>query len=183
MSRKLEEEIFDWAGLVVQQLIVTRWGHETTVLDVGAGQGKYRYLLPSYPNVDAVEIWAPYVARWNLTELYRHVYVGDVAELVGHETWEHLAYDVAIFGDVLEHLEVDVAQRVLERVVERVADVIIVVPYRYPQEPDDDNEHQRHVQDDLTPELMTERYAELRLVALETRGGEPFKGVYRGSRE
>lgn len=172
--------IFDWAGLHVRGLVRACHGPgETTVLDVGAGQGKYRLLLAEYPVVDAVEIWQPYVDRFDLERLYRRVYVRDVREHVLSSDWTDAAYDVAILGDVLEHVPLADARNVLNRVYAVCRDVIVVVPYRYVQDEEDGNAYQRHVQDDLTPESMVELYPELTLVAVETRDWQPFKGIYR----
>lgn len=176
--------IFDWAGLHVRALV--RHYHDpkiTTVLDVGAGQGKYRILLAEYEDVDAVEVWQPYVDEFHLERLYRRVFAWDVRDLVRSADWYDAAYDVALLGDVLEHLPSADARFVLDRLLDVCRDVIVVVPYLYAQDDEDGNAHQRHHQDDLTPELMIERYPELVLVAVETRDWRPFKGLYRWRRE
>lgn len=180
-------EIFDWAGLNVRDIINAEFDPGSNILDVGAGQGKYRILLNRFARVDGVEIHERTIADNCLHALYRSVYCGNITnyikkfesarrgELLGYST-----YDAIIFGDVLEHLEIDDAQDVVNRALKIADDVFVIVPYLYPQEPHDDNEHQRHIQDDLTPEIMFTRYPGLRLVMLESHGGEPFKGIYRG---
>lgn len=175
-------EIYDWAGLLVRDYVLTHHGPDTSILDVGAGQGKYRLLLTVYPRVDACEVWEPTVEREGLRQLYRDVFVRDVADLVASGSWgDVLAYDLVIMGDVLEHMSRDVARRVLERIAAIGADVVVVVPFMYPQDEEDGNVYQRHIQDDLTPELMATEYPSLRLLALETRSWRPFKGIYVGS--
>lgn len=176
-------EVYDWAGLQVRQLITMHHDPvETALLDVGAGQGKYARLLPEYPDIDAIEVWRPSIERYNLVHLYREVLEGDVAEIVRNVVWQARAerYRFAILGDVLEHLEADAAVRTLRYLRLRCDELLAVVPYLYPQGAEDGNEHQRHLQDDLTPEVMAVRYPDLKLIALETRGGRPFKGLYRG---
>lgn len=180
-------EVYDWAGLRVRELVTLEHPTSIRVLDVGAGQGKYRHILREYPCVDACEIWEPAIQENNLTKMYRHVHQGDVYDLMNvlksmYSRRERDAYDVVIFGDVLEHLTRERALTTLQRAYAVCPDVIVVVPYLYPQEPHDDNEYQRHLQDDLTPELMCAEYPDLRLVALETRQGRPFKGIYRRRR-
>jgi len=172
------DEVYDWAGLHVRDLVRARHGTTATVLDVGAGRGKYRLLLHDYPDVDACEVWAPTVDAENLRSLYRFVHVCDVYDLVTSSNWNDVWYSVVIMGDVLEHMTVERATAALERLGERSTTVIVVVPYLYPQDEEDGNVYQRHIQDDLTPEQMTVRYPTLRLIAVETRGHRPFKGVY-----
>lgn len=175
-------EIYDWAGLLVRDYVLTHYDHgDVEVLDVGAGHGKYRVLLTVCPKVDACEVWEPTVVNENLRSLYRSVYVQDVATLVDESWWSaDVGYDLVIMGDVLEHLTREDAQHVLRRVTEVGADVIVIVPFMYPQDEEDGNVYQRHLQDDLTPELMATEYPSLRLIALETRSWKPFKGIYVG---
>lgn len=169
-------EVFDWAGLVVQELVRAEFDPATTeVLDVGAGQGKYRLLLPEYVAMDACEVWSPTVVEHDLRSLYREVYNCEIQTLV----LQPREYGIVILGDVLEHLTAYDARVVLAQLAETRADFVVVVPYLYAQGPEHGNHYQSHLQDDLTPEVMTRRYPWLRLIALETRGREPFKGVYR----
>jgi hypothetical protein len=131
---------------------------ETRILDVGAGWGKYKMLLREY-EMDAVEIWEPYVLDNDLWSTYEKVYVDDVCNL---EPRVFDDYDVVIFGDVLEHIERDKAKCLLLEVVGRVKEVYVAVPYQYPQGMVEGNEYERHIQDDLTPALMTSAYPMLK---------------------
>ena len=134
--------------------VVCEWirGHfdpEDEILDVGACDGKWRRLLDEYRNMDAVEVFRPYAEK--LTG-YRKVYIEDVCCMkIG---W----YDLIIFGDVIEHMNVEDAQGVIEYAWHRCKDMIIAVPWRYIQGPVDGNPWQEHIQDDLTPEIFAERY-------------------------
>jgi hypothetical protein len=175
-------EVYDWAGLQIRQLITMHHDPaETALLDVGAGQGKYARLLPEYRDIDAIEIWEPSVERYGLNKLYRVVWACHVLELVSNPFWQVRPerYRFAILGDVLEHLESGAATKTLRYLLRRCDELLVVVPYLYPQGAEDGNEHQRHLQDDLTPEVMAVRYPDLKLIALETRDGRPFKGLYR----
>ena len=68
------------------------------MLDIGCGSGTYAKLFPE-AEWDGVEVWLPYLEKYNLKELYKNLYVEDA------RTWEPTAtYDVAIAGDVLEHM-------------------------------------------------------------------------------
>lgn len=121
----------------------------STILDVGACDGKWRRLLPEYPNMDAVEAFEP-----NLKHLqgYRLVFHANIHDL------KYEDYDLIILGDILEHLTVDEAREVLDYAAPRCRDMIIAVPFLYEQGAIYGNPYEVHIQDDLTPELFEQRY-------------------------
>lgn len=121
----------------------------STVLDVGACDGKWKALLPEYKKMDAVEIFEPYALK---LRDYRNVFITDIFEL------EYDWYDLIIFGDVIEHMTVTKAKAVLAYAKPRCRDMIIAVPWEYEQGEVDGNKYQAHLQDDLTPELFAKRY-------------------------
>lgn len=177
------KEIFDWSGHRVREMITMLYPPETIIFDVGAGQGKYRALLPEYEAVDAIEVFEQYVHENNLLEIYRHVYICDVIDFVLSSAFPERVEDaVIVMGDVLEHLTYDDAREVLAQFQRYVAEIIIVIPYEYPQGEEDGNVHQTHLQDDLTVESMTRDYPELTLLEVEVRDDRPFKGIYRWRR-
>ena len=120
----------------------------STILDVGACDGKWRKLLPDY-KMDAVEIFEAYALT--LTG-YRNVFITDIAAL------EYEWYDLIIFGDIVEHLSVEAAKNELEYARDRCRDMIVAVPFRYEQGAIYGNPYEVHVQPDLTPENFDERY-------------------------
>lgn len=125
------------------------------VLDVGPGSGTYARLCDRIP-MDAVEIHAPYLRRFNLGIFYQKVYLGDI------RTFDVANYDYIILGDVLEHLTFQEARAVLDRIADKR--FLVAVPYTLPQGEWEGNKYETHHQDDLTPEIMAERYPELRLL-------------------
>ena len=142
---------------------VVRWVRQhfelgETCLDVGAGSGTWGQLLGGYLEMDAVEIFWPNVQKFRLPELYSEVVVGDIAD------FQYFHYDLIIFGDVIEHMTVEKARKVLEYAIQRCKDLIVAVPFLYPQGPADGNEYERHIQDDLTPELVAQLYPMLELL-------------------
>lgn len=158
---------FDWAGIQIFNLVRQSFKpEETTILDVGAGWGKYRYLLPDY-TMDACEVWVPYVNADKLVELYRNVYVADICDL------EIGQYDVIIMGDVLEHIPREKAKQLITRLVTKCKQIYVVVPYLYPQGEVEGNPYEIHHQADLTEKLMEKEYPELELLA-----NSPEKGIY-----
>lgn len=125
------------------------------ILDVGACDGKWADLIRAKRDdviIDAVEIYKPNAAQ--ILDKYERIFVGDIYDYFYPPYW----YDIIIFGDVLEHMDVWKAQDVLQYALPRTSDYVIGVPFRYPQGPIDGNEWERHIQDDLTPEIFKQRY-------------------------
>ena len=140
---------YEYGKLQICEWIRKHFPPESSILDVGAGNGTWRRLLPEYADMDAVEIHPPNAA--NLIG-YRSVCCCDI---YGHKyDW----YDLIIFGDVIEHMPVDHAQAVLRYAAGHCRDMIVAVPFLYKQDAVDGNEHERHIQDDLTRELFAARY-------------------------
>ena len=125
------------------------------ILDVGACDGKWKMLLPEYA-MDACEAWEPNARQ--IKGLYQNVFVRDIAELT--YKW----YDLIIFGDVIEHMDVATARHVLSYAWMRCRDLIVGVPYLWPQGEYMGNPWEVHIQDDLTPEIFAERYPELKVL-------------------
>ena len=130
----------------------------STCLDVGPCDGKWFRLLGDYLVMDAVEIYEPNIENNGLRNMYREIVCGDIADCVYN--W----YDLIIFGDVIEHMDVEKAQRVLEYARNRCRDMIVAVPYLYRQGPNYGNQWEIHVQEDLTPELFDARYPGFRII-------------------
>jgi len=96
-----------------------------TVLDVGAGYGKYGLLAREYggaERVDAIDVNPPRFA------VYDHVYLGDIMKLETVLPPEPARYDLALFIDVIEHLEKADAWQVLDALVRRSTRVLITTP-------------------------------------------------------
>ena len=141
---------------VVCEWIRKNFKPDSTILDVGACDGKWSYLLPEFENMDAVEAWEPNCIACQ--PHYQHVYHKDIAE------FEYGKYDLIIFGDVIEHMDVPTAQRVLKIALGKCKDVIVAVPYLYPQDAIYGNPWERHKQSDLTAEIFAERYPDLEVL-------------------
>lgn len=139
---------YDYGKREVVEWIRQHFLPDAVILDVGACDGKWKRLLPEY-TMDAVEIFESYARK--LTG-YRNVFITDIGAV------EYEWYDLIIFGDVIEHMTAEDAQKVLEYARARCWDMIIAVPYLYKQGEVDGNPWQAHIQDDLTPEIFEERY-------------------------
>lgn len=102
------------------------------VLDVGAGYGKYGVLAREYgqaTRVDALDVNAPRFP------VYDHVYLGDLRQLDRVLAEDARDYDLALFIDVIEHLDKADAYRVLDQLTRRAKRVLITTPLGFrPQE-------------------------------------------------
>ena len=129
------------------------FSREAKILDVGAGEGTYLPFLRDYfTNIEAVEVFEPNIKNYDLERRYEKVYNVDIKD------FKYEYYDIIIFGDVIEHLEVEEAQKVLEYAYDRCKEMVVAVPYLNPQGIEEDNIYEIHKQDDLTDEIMKERY-------------------------
>lgn len=143
----------------VAQYLKDNFDDSATILDVGAGCGTYyNYLGDYFTNMDAVEVFTPNIEMYDLRNKYNKVYNADIRYL------QYGRYDIIIFGDVLEHLTVEEAQKVLDYALKRCKQVVVAVPYMYPQDAIKDNIYEIHKQPDLTKENMLERYPSLKLL-------------------
>lgn len=136
----------------VKQYIIENFKKGSTCLDVGACDGIWHSLLGDHLIMDAVEVFEPNIEVHRLREKYRRVYSSDIRGL----RYPH--YDIIIFGDIIEHIEVEEAQDVLEFAKMRADEVIVAVPFLYPQAAIYGNQYERHIQDDLTNRIFLERY-------------------------
>lgn len=144
----------------IKQWIIDNIPTSKRILDVGPGQGTYSDLLRDCGyRIDAVEVWAPYVDQFNLRAKYDNVYIASVMDF----DWEK--YDFIILGDVLEHLSVEDAQSLIDRMQMYGIRCMVAIPYMMIQDGTEyGNEYETHLQPDLTPEVMLKRYPSLKPV-------------------
>ncbi len=144
------------------------------ILDIGPEKGQWGKFFKSICNpgrLDAVEIFAPYIEQNHLNDIYDNVYNENV---VKWQPDEGIHYDICIMGDVLEHLNVGQAHRVLNKLDKITTLTFVIVPYHYYQDEFEGSPYQAHVQDDLDVDVMKERYQQL-----ELEWGNDFKGCYK----
>ena len=143
----------------IKEYLKDKYRENASILDVGCGCGTYFDLLGDYfKNIDGVEVYKPNIEKYELEKKYRVVYNEDICKM------EYKYYDIVIFGDVLEHIEVEEAQKVLRYAIDRSKEVIVAVPYQYEQGEVEGNVYEIHKQADLTPEIMQKRYPSLELL-------------------
>lgn len=144
---------------------------DAKILDVGAGCGTYSDLLRGYGyKMDAIEIWEPYIKKYNLKDKYDVVMEMDVLDVYA-PTLQN--YDMCILGDILEHLNIEDGQRLIKDISKHCKYFIVAIPYQMEQGEHEGNIHETHLQPDLTPKIMEDRYPELGLLY-----GSEYYGYY-----
>lgn len=130
----------------------------TTVLDVGAGAGIYgQWFKDNMPTsyVDAVEVWEPYIEEFGLNGIYNSVLVEDVRTLEDHS----FAYDLVIFGDILEHMTKEEAVEVWEKALDNAGACLISIPtVHWPQGHEHGNPYEEHIKDDWSDDEVFETF-------------------------
>src|SRR5690606_5380160 len=99
-----------------------------SVLDVGPGDGTYSDLARRHTRAHwlAVEEWGPYVSKYNRWSKYNHGVVADIRQCDLQSI--HAPADLAIDGDVLEHMTKVEARGVLARLTAWADNVIVCIP-------------------------------------------------------
>ena len=143
-----KEEVKEW---FVQNVPTSK-----RILDVGPGMGTYSTLLRSLGyRMDAVEIYEPYIDKYELRDKYDNVFVGSIV------TFDIKDYDFIILGDVLEHIPANYAKELIRDIVSAKKECLVAIPYEMEQGEHEGNIHETHHQPDLTHEVMFERYPDL----------------------
>jgi len=127
------------------------------ILDVGPGYGVYGKLLNKTYKIDCVEIFEKYISDYSLSSIYSNVHIGDICE------FDYSKYDLIIMGDVLEHINTDRAIELIENMSQSGKRLVVAVPYEYQQGEWGGNVYETHLQPDLTPSIMNDRYPTLKL--------------------
>lgn len=154
----------------ITDYLKSNFNRDVKILDVGAGEGTYLPFLQDYfTNIEAVEVFKPNIENFNLIERYNKVYNINILD------FKYKFYDIIIFGDIIEHLEIREAQRVLQYAFNRCKEMIVAVPYLSPQGIEEDNIYEIHKQDDLTDRIMKDRYPYLKNVFKNEKYGYYIK--------
>lgn len=148
---------YDYFKQDIREYLLTKFNPSARILDVGCGCGTYFNLLGDYfKEIDGVEVFLPNIINYDLRNKYHKVYNADIKD------FKYSNYDIIIFGDIIEHLEVKEAQKVLEYAYNHSKEMIVAVPYELEQGIEEDNIYEIHKQPDLTPNIMKERYPMLK---------------------
>lgn len=163
---------YDFYKNEVKDYLVSKFKGNAKILDVGAGCGTYWNLLHNYfKTIDGVEVFKPNIDNYQLKNKYHKVYNIDI------KGFKYDFYDIIIFGDIIEHLDANEAQEVLKYAYNKCKEMIVAVPYQLKQDEVDGNIYEIHKQDDLTDEIMKERYPYLKLLYKNDLYGYYVKGI------
>jgi hypothetical protein len=150
---------FDYFKQEFKEHLIKVYPKAMSILDAGAGAGTYGMLLRNdFYFIDACEIHEPNITDFNLNTIYNNVYHRNILEI------NLLAYDYIIMGDIVEHLTIDNAQKLIRKITDNGQACMVAVPYMMPQGAVGGNEYERHLQDDLTHKIVLERYPQLHLL-------------------
>lgn len=161
----------DRAIIRIAKQLDTTFFRRNRILDLGAGAGTYveRYgktwLSRDKFKWDAVEIWQPYVDKFNLRALYDNVRVEDVREFGDSLKWSSSGtdfWDICFIGDLAEHMTKEEAIKLVEEVSDRCSLVIIAIPIvHYPQDEWEGNPYEKHVKDDWSHKEVMESFPDI----------------------
>ena len=111
-----------------------------TIVDLGCGSGTYPKLLGDGYVWKGVEIFAPYVAQFNLNKLYKELIIGDIQNVNLPKG------DCCIAGDVLEHIEKEGAINTFNKIDKQFKHVVVSMPINSDSQcTANDNQHERHI--------------------------------------
>jgi hypothetical protein len=155
----------------IKNYIYSNFDKNIKILDIGPGQGTYSDLLTDYKNIDCVEVYKPYVQKFNLKQKYKNVYVSNILDF----EFDH--YDVIIMGDILDHIDVKDSKKLISKLYNKCDEIIVSVPYLadFNHLYDEPNRNELHIQVDLTSIIMYSRFPELKLRWENNRIGVYFK--------
>lgn len=162
----------------IKEYIYKKYSTDIKILDIGPGLGTYAQLLPDYKNIDCVEIYSPYIEEFNLKSQYKNVFNLNILD------FDFEYYDLIIMGDILEHLSPQDSLKLLKKLTTKCDDIIISIPYLADYNhlkiaANEPNINNLHIQIDLTPDIMKERYPMLKQMWSNSRIGVYIKEKYK----
>jgi len=144
---------YDYFKIDVCKHIIKTQPQSSKILDVGAGSGKYGGMLRMwFNNIDALEIFEPYIEQFNLKEIYNNVYNDNIIH------FDIAEYDYIIMGDILEHLTIEDAKELIKKITHNGNKCLVAIPYTMEQGVVNGNIYETHLQPDLTHEVFLFRY-------------------------
>lgn len=155
---------------------------DSEILDVGFGRGIYALLLreEGYKHIDGVDVYDKGIKELEIDKIYNNIYIEDIRK------FNFDKYDLIILGDVLEHLTLTDAQKLLTTWIEgdKTDHLLISIPYELKQNPTE-NPYEKHLQDNITPKYMREHYPYLKLIFEDEMENMKDKriGIYVWNRE
>lgn len=116
-----------------------------TILDIGAGAGKNGTIARNSgysKQLDCIEPTDAYISNFKLDTIYDKIYRMDLLRFI--ETEYKFQYDLAIFGDILEHTFRSQVIDYLDYFLYKCKWVIVIWPTNYPQDNWGENPYEIH---------------------------------------
>ncbi|PKL66229.1 MAG: hypothetical protein CVV28_11855 [Methanobacteriales archaeon HGW-Methanobacteriales-1] len=152
----------DVGKLPVLKYVLENVKKDATILDVGFGAGAYGKLLRSfyYLNIDGLDIYDSYIEEMGLNKIYDNIYIENMLD------FDFEYYDLIIMGDVLEHMDLEPAKKLVSSIIEedKCGRMVISVPYHYEQDELYGNSYEKHLQPEMDEKYMGEHYPYLKLI-------------------
>lgn len=130
-----------------------------SILDIGVGEGTYFNILSPYlenTKWSGIEAWEPYIKKYELRQKYEILINKDVRQI---NFAEGPSYDLAIFGDVLEHMTKLEAQTLIKTITPKTNLMIISIPIiDFPQDIIAGNPFEKHVKDNWSHKEVLESF-------------------------
>ena len=130
-----------------------------SILDVGVGEGTYSDILSPYlenTTWSGIEVWKPYITKYNLGNKYQILINQDVRQI---NFAEGPSYDIALFGDILEHMTKEEAQNLIKTVIPKTHLIMISIPIvHFPQDIVGGNPFEQHIKDNWSHEEVLESF-------------------------
>lgn len=154
------------------EYLKSNYPSDAKVLDVGCGDGKWAFALSEhFKKIDGVEAQVNHINSSNLQEIYSKVYYDNIMN------FDFDYYDVVIMGDVFHHLSKNDIVELLDKIKDKVGEIIITVPFGLENDSEVENYHEQIRQENLSPKVMMERYPMLELMNwTEQTTSEKIKG-------
>lgn len=135
----------------IQKWFTTNQHKLYRILDVGVGSGTYCKLIKEDNKVCVnsdwvgIEAWGPYIEQFDLKNRYNTIINTDIRKI----DWETLGkFDVAIAGDVLEHVTKEDAIFIVDKILDYSSVLIISIPIVHmPQDEYEGNPYEVHIKD------------------------------------
>lgn len=147
----------DKQGKLISKLLIQHH-NPAEIVDIGPGEGTYWDLVEgesySWPNGNmhywvGVEVWAPYIAEYDLTSKYDLVVNKDVRKITFIPYTVSMADNknrLIIFGDVLEHMPEDDARQIILRAKQHFRWILVSLPIVHaPQGAVNGNPYEAHL--------------------------------------
>jgi 2-polyprenyl-3-methyl-5-hydroxy-6-metoxy-1,4-benzoquinol methylase len=151
------------------------------ILDVGFGSGVYGKVLRAfnYRNIDGIDIYGDNIEKLGLDMIYDNIFIENILD------FDFKYYDLIIMGDVLEHIELELAKNLLSKFIKgnKCGNIVVSIPYEYEQGEEYGNPYEKHLQPGVTQEYMKKHYPCLQLIDESLMNNNGIIAIYIWSKE